>query len=189
MRQDGQPIAYASRSLTQAEENYSQIEKELLAVVFGCERFNHYVYGRPVDVDSDHKPLVPITKKQLVKSPPRLQRLLLRLQQYDINIAYVTGRYMHVAHTLSRASLNEQPTHFELNNDMEVVVHSLVANLPMTEEELTQMKSATAQDDTLQALRKVVKNGWPSHRSKLPSSIAHSGTYVVKFMKPKVCCS
>ena len=56
--QEGHPIAYASRSLTQAEEHYAQIEKELLAVVFGCERFNHYVYGRPVDVDSDHKPLV-----------------------------------------------------------------------------------------------------------------------------------
>ena len=80
---------------------------------------------------------------------------------------------MHVADTLERASLNEQPTDFELNNDMEVVVHSLVANLPMTEEKLTQIKYATAQDDTLQVLRKVVKNGWPSHTSKLPSSIAH----------------
>ena len=47
--QDGHPIAYASRSLIQAEEHYAQIEKELLAVVFGSERFNHYVYGRPVD--------------------------------------------------------------------------------------------------------------------------------------------
>ena len=63
--QDRHPIAYASRSLTQAEENYSQIEKELFAVVFVCERFNHYAYGRPVDVYSDHKPLVPITKKPL----------------------------------------------------------------------------------------------------------------------------
>ena len=49
--QDEHPIAYASRSLTPPEENNSQIEKELLAVVFGCERFNHYVYGRPVEVD------------------------------------------------------------------------------------------------------------------------------------------
>ena len=83
-------------------KNYSQIEKELLAVVFGCERFNHYVYGGPVKVDSDHKPLVPITKKPLVKSPPRLQRVLLRLQKYDISITYVPAKYMHVADTPSR---------------------------------------------------------------------------------------
>ena len=69
--------------------------------------------------------------------------------------------------------MNEKPTDVELNDDMEVVVHTLVANLPMTEEKLAQMESATAQDETLQALSNVVQNGWPSHRSKLPASIAH----------------
>lgn len=86
------------------------------------------MYGRPVKVDSDHKPLAPITPKLLVKSPPRLQHLLLRLQKYDISITYVPGKHMHVADTPSRATLNE------LNDDMEVVVHSLVTNLPPTEE-------------------------------------------------------
>ena len=171
--QDEHPIAYASRSLTPAEENYSQIEKELLAVVFGCERFNHYVYGRPVKVDSDHKPLVPITKKPLVKSPPRVQRLLLRLQKYDTSMTCVPGKYMYVADTLSRASLNEKSADSELNDDMEVVVHSVVTNLPLTEEKLTQMKSETAQDETLQELLNVVKSGWPSHRSEVSSLITH----------------
>ena len=187
--QDEHPITYASRSLTPGEENYSQIEKELLAVVFGCERFNHYVYGRPFQVDSDHKPLVQITKKPLVKSPPRLQRLL-RLQKYDIIITYVPGKYMHVADTLSRASLNEKSADSELNDDMEVVVHSLVTNLPLTEEKLVQMKSETAQDETLQELLKVVKSGWPSHRSKVPSLITlTTGICVLTFMNLKVYCS
>ena len=156
---DGHPIADASRSLIQAEKHHAQIEKELLAVVFGCERFNHYVYGRPVDVMSDHKPLVSITKKPLVSSSQTLQRLILRLQRYEVNITYVPGKYMHVADTLSRAHLNEQPPDADLTNDMEVMVHSLIANLPMTQEKLAQMKSATAQDDDLQMLSKIVKDG------------------------------
>ncbi|KAL9977698.1 hypothetical protein ACROYT_G015131 [Oculina patagonica] len=102
-----------------------------------------------------------------------LQRLLLRLQKYEVNNSYVPGKYMYVADTLSRAFLNEQPTDDDLNDDMEVMVHSLIINLPMTQEKLAQMKSATAQDEDLQKLCKVVKNGWPSHRSQLPASVAH----------------
>ena len=54
--QNGQPIAYASRCLTKTEENYAQIEKELLAIVFGIRRFHQYTFGREVTVQTDHKP-------------------------------------------------------------------------------------------------------------------------------------
>ena len=80
---------------------------------------------------------------------------------------------MYVADTLSRALQNEQPTDADSNDDMEVIVHSLITNLPMTQEKLAQMKSATAPDEDLQMLSKVVKNGWPFHRSQLPASVAH----------------
>ena len=75
-----QPIAYASRSMTEAETRYAQIEKELLAVLFALERFNQYTYGKKVLVENDHKPLEIILKKSLHDAPPRLQRMLLRLQ-------------------------------------------------------------------------------------------------------------
>ena len=52
--QNGQPVGYASRSLTESERRYAQIEKELLAIQFGLEYFDHYTYGRKVCVDSDH---------------------------------------------------------------------------------------------------------------------------------------
>lgn len=101
--QDGHPIAYASRSLTQTECNYAQIEKELLAIVFAMERFENYVYGRHVTVESDHKPLEIICKKSLLSAPKRLQRMQLRLQKFDFTVEYKKGTKMYLADTLSRA--------------------------------------------------------------------------------------
>ena len=53
--EDGQPIAYASKSLTDSETRYANIERELLAIVFACQWFNTYVLGRPFTVESNHK--------------------------------------------------------------------------------------------------------------------------------------
>ena len=86
--QGGCPVAYASRSLTDAEYRYAQIEKELSAVLFSLERFNQYTYGKKVHVESDHKPLEVIVKKPLATAPPRLQRILLRMQKYDYTLEY-----------------------------------------------------------------------------------------------------
>ena len=78
LMQDGRPVEYASRAMTSTEQNYAQIEKELLAVVFGMERFHTYVYAQQdVTVETDHKPLISISKKALSSAPKRLQRLLL----------------------------------------------------------------------------------------------------------------
>ena len=79
--QGWQPVAYASRTLTDKEVNYSQIEKELLVIVFACEKFDAYIYDCDcVQVQTDHKPLESIFRKELCTAPKRLQRMLLRLQ-------------------------------------------------------------------------------------------------------------
>ena len=75
--QDQKPVAYASHSMTSAETRYAQIEKELLAVLFFLEKFHRYIYGRHVDIESDHKPLEIITRKQLCQAPLRLRCMLL----------------------------------------------------------------------------------------------------------------
>ena len=84
--QDGKRVAYASKSLTPTQKRYAIIEQEMLAVVFGCERFHQYIYGKKVQIESDHKPLESIMKKALQNTPPRLQRMLLTLQKYDIKL-------------------------------------------------------------------------------------------------------
>ena len=61
--QNGQPVAFASRTLTPTEQRYAQIEKECLAIVFGCDKFDQYLHGRDfITVHSDHKPLEPYSR-------------------------------------------------------------------------------------------------------------------------------
>ena len=103
--QNDHPVAYASRSLTLTEQRYAQIEKECLAIVFACEKFEHYILGKEVLVNSDHKPLEVIFKKPLLNAPKRLKRMLLRLQKFDMKVVYKQGITLHIADFLSRASL------------------------------------------------------------------------------------
>ena len=79
LMQNGHPIAFASCALTDPETRYAQIEKEMLAVVFAFQKFDQCVYGRPVTVQSDHKPLAAISKKPLRSAPKRLQGMLLKV--------------------------------------------------------------------------------------------------------------
>ena len=58
-----EPIAFASRTLTRAESNYCQLEKEILSIVFACSKFHEYVYGRKFLIENDHKPLITILAK------------------------------------------------------------------------------------------------------------------------------
>ena len=64
----------------------------MLAVVFGCQRFHQYIYGKKVIIQSDHKPLEAIMKKPLQNTLSRLQRMLLSLQKYDIDLVYLAGK-------------------------------------------------------------------------------------------------
>ena len=64
-------VAYASRSLTETERRYAQIEKEALAVTWSCEKFRDYILGKRIDIETNHKPLVPIlSSKRLDALPP-----------------------------------------------------------------------------------------------------------------------
>ena len=150
--QNGQPVSYSSRALTTSERNYSQIEKELLAQVFGVERNHQYVYGQKVMLWSDHKPLETISKKPLATAPKRLQRLLLRLQQYDVEIRYKPGPEMYLADTLSRANL---PTTARSPAEEETECIHAVDFLPILEPQLAEIQRETAADSVLQSLIQV----------------------------------
>ena len=160
--QQGGVIAYASRSLTETERAYAQIEKELLAVVFAVEKFDHYVYGRQVQVDTDHKPLIPIMKKPIQQAPKRLQRMLLRLQRYDTTLQYRKGADMHIADTLSRAPMEQaQQGQSGFEKELETVC---AVTSDVEDRQLEDIRRETRKDPTLQAVAKLVRDGWPSDK-------------------------
>ncbi len=80
------PVAYSSRILQKHERNYSTIEKECLAIVWGIKEFKHYLYGRPFVVITDHSPLSYMY--QSTTDSVRLQKWRLQLQQYVFEVRY-----------------------------------------------------------------------------------------------------
>ena len=127
--QDDKPVIYASTALTEMEQSYSNIARELLSVIFALERFHHYVYGYTAMVQTDHKPLVSVWKKSIVCNSPRLQRLLLRLSQYNVSIEYLKGKDNIVADALSRVSPQPIPKEGEEAEDF-TPVHMLSEEIP-----------------------------------------------------------
>ena len=104
------PIAYASRILSSAEKNYSQIEKEGLAVIFAVRKFHQYLYGRKFIIYSDHKPLKYLFSVHCqvpVMAATRIQRWSLLLSSYHYEIQYRPGKSMCNADALSRLPIPE----------------------------------------------------------------------------------
>lgn len=94
LTQRGKPVAFESRALTPTEEGYAQIKKECLAIVLELKSFIRIPMEerkKKVAVQSYHKPLENIHRRPLLSVPKRLQRMLLRLQKYDISVIYVPG--------------------------------------------------------------------------------------------------
>jgi len=183
LMQDRHPVAYASRALTPTETNYAQIQKKLLAIVFGVERFEGYVYGRKTFIDTDHKSLESIIKKSLLSAPKRLQRMLLRLQKFDLEVSYRKGTEVHMADPLSRAYLplvkqdtvdtqevwNVADTRSPTEVETEYI--DMAESVPIRKLTLQKIKSATEVDAELQALAPIITQGWPERRADVPSQL------------------
>ena len=144
-------IAFASKSLTDTESRYANIERECLAVLYGVEKFHTYVYGAKVTVESDHKPLEAIHLKNLSQAPPRLQRMLLRLQPYDVTIKYKKGTEMILADFLSRYHPNK--------DEPEITMDATIHAVHWHAEKLQELRVETAKDSTLSSLAEVIKDG------------------------------
>ena len=149
--QESKPVMYMSRALTQTEQRYSNIERELLAIVFALERLNHYTFGRTITVQSDHQPLQSIWKKSIVSASPRLQRLLLRLAHYDINIEFLCGKENVIVDMLSRVCPLQSSNSKTKESNIDIIpVHHIMQNAPVSQ---------------------TIHEGWPQSKKDCPKQL------------------
>ena len=135
-------------------------------------------------VESDRKPLEAILAKPLGSAPKKLQRMIFRLQRYNLDVRYKKGSELHLADTLSRnypklAEATQDPSEhvlfarsafeagLEVERDLQEINHLLAS-----EHEAEMFCVETRNDEVLQAVKAIVQPGWPTEKRELPLSVA-----------------
>ena len=147
------------------------IERKMLAIVHGCERFSQYMYCTD---ESDHKPLEAIMKKPVSAAAKRLQIMILELQRfrYDISIVHRPGKEIPIADCLSRnLSSDNKLVNGEFSHRIDTAVRSLIATLPISEPQMEEIRGATSSDREMQVIKHVILSGWPTQRKECPEII------------------
>ena len=165
--QSGLPVAYASATLSETQQRYSQIEKELLSIVFGCEKFSNYLYFTKFTIENDHKPLVGLLKKPISSLSPRLQKMVLKLMKYQFVLKHVPGKQMYLADALSRAPLTESVD----TQELEGWSLNMFMIATASEEMLKEYERLTNEDHPLSQVKEFVLNGWPKQKSLCPKEV------------------
>ncbi|GBP63862.1 Retrovirus-related Pol polyprotein from transposon 17.6 [Eumeta japonica] len=164
LSQNQHPIAYASRTLSETGRRYNTTEKELLAMLWACQHFRPYIYGRKFQLETDHQPLTWLAK--LKESNAKLTRWRLRLQEFDYDIGHTKGRQNKVADTLSRIELQ--------NNDSDAAtVHS-----NSNDEETAEKIEGNDTISYIRSLTKIIRYlGKPKHVRHDPDKLIDSLTF------------
>ena len=162
---DERPVAYASRTLSASEQNYSQIEKKALSLICGLRKFHQYLYARNFTIITDHKPLLAILepKKNIpTLAAARMQRWALLLSAYQYNLEYRSTTAHGNVDGLSRLPLFKDWDGQLGRSSSESSIYNIcqVEYLPVT---VKQLQSATKADAVLCKVLHYTKYGWPSH--------------------------
>ena len=174
-RIDGEdrPVYFASRTLSETERNYSQTEKEALALVYALKQFHEYLWGQKFTLVTDHKPLLGIFSPKKPISPQasgRVQRWALILQAYNFNLVHRSGKLLCSADALSRLPATDVCENTPVPTDWTNLVYFLDGT-PITS---AMIKEQTAKDPIMSQVLKYVQTGWPQKAPTNPELTHYS---------------
>lgn len=156
------PVAYASRTLTKAEQGYSHLEKAALALVFGVKKFHYYVYARPFTLLTNHKPLETIFGPKTgipTIAAARLQRWAVALSAYTFTLKFRSAVDNVDADCLSRLPFQ----HSGVDGSKENFFVLRFNTMPVSSR---QTRAETTRDPVLREVVKCILHGWPSRVSE-----------------------
>ncbi len=154
------PISFASRTLSKAEANYSQLERESLSIIFGITKFHDYLLMNHFTIETDHQPLIKIFGEHSgipTIAASRLQRWAIKLSAHNYTIKYRKGVELANADLLSRLPLPQRDAD-RRSTEGDVIQAMRVAALPVTAEEVGR---ATREDPILSKVMRWQRHGWP----------------------------
>jgi len=158
------PIGYMSRSLNAAVRNYSTLEKEALAIIFGVKKFHQFLYGHPFTIKTDYKPLEGLLNEKKgipALAAPRIQRWALTLSAYEYKISYKAGQTNGNADGLSRLPLPKMPDSVPVPGETIL----LMEHLEGTPVHSGHIKEWTKRDPILSQVLSFILEGWPCKNS------------------------
>ena len=155
-----QPISYTSRTLSKAERNYSQIEKEALAIIYAVKKFHQYLYGHQFILLTDHKPLLGLLAENKAipsMAAARIQRWAITLSAYNYILKYRPGSLNSNADFFSRypsENLNEEQSTITNNIFLTELSHS-----PITS---TEISYYSKHDPIISLVMEYTLTTWPN---------------------------
>nr|CAB3223623.1 uncharacterized protein K02A2.6-like [Phallusia mammillata] len=161
------PIANASKTLTDSQRNYSQIQKKALAIVYALKKFYQYLFGRKFILMTDHKPLLSLfgpNKATPALAANRLARWALFLNQFSYDIVYRKTSEHQNTDVLSRLPVGQDPVFDgkESAHDVDTVCNIRTLSLQVQPSDSYSLQKETAKDPTLTKVMRYTREGWPA---------------------------
>ena len=160
--------------MTTTESNYSNIEWEMLGVVFSMLHFKHFTYGTQIHIITDHQPLITLFAKNLAATSPRLSRMLIKILDYVLVIHHQEGSKIHLSDAISRLSVHDSDaakSKAELIADFNISIHEISEITGFKSLTLQDIKEATTKDCQLTKLKTYITDSFPKHKHECTEDI------------------
>ena len=156
------------RAMVPSSENYSNIKHEELGLVWELETLHYFIYGKQGTIQTHHKPLEAIFRKELSSCPAKLQRFVLGALKYDVKVTNLKGTAVPIADALSIVSPQPAAAKSQLP---QLDIHYVTNTLSESQARLQHIWEETTSDPALNGLREKNFRGWADKREKYPESL------------------